>query len=360
MTDNATTQKPKKPLVPENRQKLVYSAATFIIGLALGGSVLYTTHSKPAFGKATDTASIQNALARITHGQVKLVGTFPAGRGYTGLEIQASGMEHPAVAWALPDNDGILFGDLFDLAGNNLNVKAAMDHGLMPKQPENASAQVMKDGKLPPPPPIVQGLSASMAASGFVGITEGAGPVHLDVFFDPNCIFCHRQWLEFKNDPNWEQKFTINWIPVGFLKPSSSGKAAAILAGGLNALSENEQGFDDNAEIGGIAPSTNQTALSEVQHNTSAWTALLTKYKNGQIATPSIVINNDYIIESELPHQDLSVIYRQLTEYAQKTPQDKAGVPPAPAVAPTSPAPQPELKTSPEPQSPSSPVVGPK
>lgn len=372
MNDNVSTPKPAKSLVPENRQKLVYSAATFVIGLVLGGLAISATH-KPAVpgGKPTDTVSIQRALDKITHGQVKLVSTFPAGRGYTGLEIQAPGMQHPAIAWALPDNDGLLLGDLFDLSGNNLNIKAATDRGLMPKNAAN-EAPVVENGKLPPPPPIINGLASTMASSGFVGLTEGSGPVRLDVFFDPNCIYCHRLWQSFQNDPNWRHEFTVNWIPVGFLKPDSAGKAAAILAGGINSLSENEQSFNDQTETGGIAASSDQAALSEVQHNTSQWMAMLDKYKSGQMGTPTVVINNDYIIESALNPQELSIIYRQLTEAAASTtkpatpPATTTAAPAAPAAATTVVAPQAQTPTSTtggvqpqEPTAPPSPVVGP-
>lgn len=75
------------------------------------------------------------------------------------------------------------------------------------------------------------------------------------VFMDPNCIFCHYAWEAFQ--PYEAAGLQVNWIPLGFLKPDSAGKAAALLDAkdGAALLRENEVKFVEATESGGIKPS---------------------------------------------------------------------------------------------------------
>src|SRR5580698_4973822 len=75
------------------------------------------------------------------------------------------------------------------------------------------------------------------------------------VFMDPNCIFCHYAWEAFQ--PYEAVGLQVQWIPMGFLKPDSSGKAAALLDArdGAALLRENEVKFSEANESGGIKPS---------------------------------------------------------------------------------------------------------
>lgn len=59
-------------------------------------------------------------------------------------------------------------------------------------------------------------------------INEGKSPHIIYIFFDPNCPYCHRLYL---NTRNWVKKneVELRWIPVGILTTTSAGKAAAIL-----------------------------------------------------------------------------------------------------------------------------------
>lgn len=87
-------------------------------------------------------------------------------------------------------------------------------------------------------------------------LSEGRkGAPQLYVFADPNCIFCHRLWEETRD---WvrDGKIRIHWVMVGFLKPSSQGRAAAMLAAkdGVKALTEDETHFDTKNEEGGLKP----------------------------------------------------------------------------------------------------------
>ncbi len=90
------------------------------------------------------------------------------------------------------------------------------------------------------------------------GVHEGSGPRVVDVFFDPNCPYCHMLFDALKP---WagKQGLEFVWIPVGILAPSSGPKAAAILQAKdrVAALERNEQDYDENPEAGsggGIVP----------------------------------------------------------------------------------------------------------
>lgn len=75
-------------------------------------------------------------------------------------------------------------------------------------------------------------------------IQEGSkGPIIYD-FYDPNCPYCHEiyTWLQ---NPIRNNQIRVRFITVGFLTPSSAGKAAAILSARnpLAALKQNENKF---------------------------------------------------------------------------------------------------------------------
>ena len=92
------------------------------------------------------------------------------------------------------------------------------------------------------------------------GIPVGAAstPPRFFVFFDPNCPFCARLWTSpLPSDLGGRMSnHPAVWVPVAYLKPSSYGRAVAILRGGdAVALSKNfEGGFDERSEEGALAP----------------------------------------------------------------------------------------------------------
>ncbi|PKY10674.1 hypothetical protein B1757_08840 [Acidithiobacillus marinus] len=83
--------------------------------------------------------------------------------------------------------------------------------------------------------------------------SQGSGPHIIYLLFDPNCPYCHLLIKELQPllKPD---ALTIRYVPVGFLEPSSMGKAAAILEAKnpLQALWENEKGFREKGHDGAI------------------------------------------------------------------------------------------------------------
>lgn len=82
-------------------------------------------------------------------------------------------------------------------------------------------------------------------------IRLGSGPRVVDVFFDPNCPYCHELYDDLQP---WvgRQGLQLRWIPVAVLAPSSEGKAAAMLqaADRRKALARNEDDYDENPRAG--------------------------------------------------------------------------------------------------------------
>jgi hypothetical protein len=81
------------------------------------------------------------------------------------------------------------------------------------------------------PAPNYLPASAAATFENAPAIVEGAAGKNVKstiyVFMDPNCIFCHYAWKAFQ--PYEAAGLQVHWIPMGFLKPDSAGKAAALL-----------------------------------------------------------------------------------------------------------------------------------
>ena len=103
-------------------------------------------------------------------------------------------------------------------------------------------------------------------------------------FFDPNCPFCHFSWKAFQ----YYEKvgLQVRWIPVAYLKDTSTGKAAAILQAKnrLAAFTENEQKYSLKNHDGGIkAAKPTTTSNKQLQANSEFMHQL------GITGTPAIV-----------------------------------------------------------------------
>jgi thiol:disulfide interchange protein DsbG len=105
------------------------------------------------------------------------------------------------------------------------------------------------------PKPDVSKLAATLAADPTL-VDEGspkAPPLY--VFADANCFYCNKLWNELRPFITGD-KVRVHWAMLGFLKPSSQGRAAAILAAPdkVAALFMDESKFDQPNEEGGIPP----------------------------------------------------------------------------------------------------------
>ena len=118
-------------------------------------------------------------------------------------------------------------------------------------------------------------------------ITEGAKDAKsvLYVFFDSNCLYCHLTWKALQ--PYEKAGLQVRWVPVAYQKPSSVGRAAAIMEAPdrAAALRENEVNYDRAHFDGGIKPMDKPQApiTTQLQANTQ----LMRKF--GVPATPVLV-----------------------------------------------------------------------
>lgn len=91
------------------------------------------------------------------------------------------------------------------------------------------------------------------------------------VMFDPNCPACARQWQVLKP---FLDTIRIHWVPVGYLRPDSTRKAAAILsaANPVEALTWNEDHYDFAHESGGllVPMAVPAIAIAAVKTNTAS------------------------------------------------------------------------------------------
>ncbi len=112
------------------------------------------------------------------------------------------------------------------------------------------------------PKPDYKKVAGSLAQDRYL-VRDGHKGPRIYVFEDPNCIFCHKLFVALAPFIRNGQ-LTVDWVPVGFLKPDSAGKAAAILEARnrLAELDQDENRFNSATEEGGIAPAKPTAAVA--------------------------------------------------------------------------------------------------
>lgn len=200
-----------------------------------------------------------------------------------------------------------------------------------------------------PPPPTsgpgsvvpTQKMDEVNEADGFIwsSSTQKADPSRPQIvmFLDPNCPYCNREYEAMA--PAVEAgAFDVRIIPVGYLKRSSTEKAAWIL-GSKNqqaALAKNEAKFNLAAEEGAGKLSANKTLIQHVFSNTKLLAAFSV---NGQtLSTPTILIpfKGEWVeAQGAVPLSTiLNLLGKQMVPITAK-PYSPARVPSAPVSQPT-------------------------
>lgn len=164
-------------------------------------------------------------------GHMNKVNDFEAANGMHGWVLESQGKS--TVFLTSADGKYFFVGGMFDESGKNLTQ-------------EYTDQYVLKTD--------YNKLAAQLETSAY--FAEGAkgsavkGTIY--AFVDPNCIFCHLAWKAFL--PYEKAGLQVRWVPVGFLKPDSAGKAAALLeaADPAAAMAKNELEFVRETESGGI------------------------------------------------------------------------------------------------------------
>ena len=111
-------------------------------------------------------------------------------------------------------------------------------------------------------------------------------PHRLYVIADPNCRACHYFYQSILPYIHSGQ-VVVRWILVAFVKPSSLGRAAAIVSADnpAKAFAENERRFNRVSEVGGVSPLT--TISDETKHMLTENLAFIHRY--GIHSTPILL-----------------------------------------------------------------------
>ncbi|MHB1666147.1 thiol:disulfide interchange protein DsbG [Thiomonas sp.] len=213
---------------------------------------------------AADVApsALPPVMAKVTQAGVTVVKEFKAIGGLNGwLMMHGS---QPAIAYTTPDGKALLFGALVNDQGQNMT--AAYMGRYVPK-------------------PKLNKLIPELEKSAYVTVGNPDSKHMIYAFVDPNCIFCHLTNIELT--PYIKAGLQVRLVMVGFLKPDSAAKAAAILEAKnpAKAWATNEKGFNETAEEGGITgiPHPSAKTVAALQANM----ALMQKF--GFNGTPGIV-----------------------------------------------------------------------
>ncbi|GAB3672321.1 thiol:disulfide interchange protein DsbG [Salinisphaera aquimarina] len=194
---------------------------------------------------------------------VTIVKQFDAPGGMTGYAARAG--SRPISLYLTPDGDHVIVGTLLDADGKNLS-KPQLEAAITLPDRENAW-------------PLLEKAS-------WIGDGDDDAPRKIYVFTDPNCPYCHkfyeaaRPWVE-------AGKVQLRHIPVGILKQTSPGKAAALLAADdpEKAMARHEH----NYRSGGITPM--EDIPSALQQKVAANNLLMSDL--GIQGTPGIFYKND-------------------------------------------------------------------
>ncbi|ALK34189.1 thiol:disulfide interchange protein DsbG [Burkholderia plantarii] len=197
---------------------------------------------------------------------MKVVREFDAEGGLTGFVLSNRPGNNVLAFSPKGNQDVLLIGTLLDRSGISLNEKYIEKYGT------KLDLDKFKD-------------ALERAPSVFEGADGGSAKSKIYVFLDPNCIFCHLLWKALQ--PYEKAGLQVQWIPIGFLKNDSAGKAAALLDSKekSQALYAMESNFSEKNESGGIEPEEviSPATQSELDENRKLFSAM------GFQGTPAVV-----------------------------------------------------------------------
>jgi thiol:disulfide interchange protein DsbG len=220
------------------QRSLVAPVLTFALGVLLSG-VYFSREFRPQVNQGQ--ALVNSFLARSPVGQQMMVTrSIKDSTGLIGYILARKSLPSQPVGIVYTDPTGTYIinpGTTYNQAGQTLQ-QIAFTRYIQSKVAENALQTITQTHY----------------------ITEGqdAAPHKLWIVVDPNCIFCHKTYEDLQPLIT-DGVVQVRWIVIGMLKPSSEGKAAAILSAPnpLSAFKQNEHTFIARTEEGGITPLEN-------------------------------------------------------------------------------------------------------
>jgi thiol:disulfide interchange protein DsbG len=228
---------------------------TAILAALIGASAAITpvlaASATPALVASTPGVAL---IQKLSNGQAHILKEFKTPIGLDGYAVQM-GPGRNIIMFTTQDGKYMLIGGLFDATGKNYSMAYAGKY-LPP----------------PPPPPSAKTNYAALNAAHTFLWGKTSAKKELWLIFDPDCIFCHKTWDSIR--PYVEKgEVKVHVIPVGFLKPDSAAKAAAIVgaADQAKALAEDETGFNDQTEEGGIKGDPSDAKAMKIVEENNAW-----------------------------------------------------------------------------------------
>ncbi len=256
--------------------------------LFAGAMLLAPMSAASAASPDVSTKFLQKALH--LSAPIKVLKTEPGPAGLTAVLISAGG--HKGIVWVVGDDSAVVLGDIRDAQGDNLTKQMAIRMDLMPK-------------------PIKPAAVAAAVTKLNTFVIGAKGP-EVTVFVDPNCIFCHEIYDQAQPLLNAGQ-LRLRIVMVGFLKPTSFAKSAAVLIASdhAQALATDEKNFDVKHEEGGITPA--KTIPAAIKQDVTANTHVLAQ--SGDEATPTLLYKNgagQWLVVQGMPDHGLKGVLAEM------------------------------------------------
>lgn len=224
------------------------------LGLALVICSAAANGGNPITSSGTDPSII--LIQHEFHDHVTIIKRFDGPLKLTGYVVELPQPQTPlkpplySVIYTDPTNSYVLAGvGIFDKNGKN-QTRLALE-------------------KYAPHSDYSAAYAATARATSFKEGQSGAPVIY--AFFDANCIFCNKLWVETRQLVQ-DGELQIRWVPVGIIKHDSEDKAAAILSASdpAAALTIDERTFDHVHEEGGFSVTHNRiptAAITAVRAN---------------------------------------------------------------------------------------------
>lgn len=186
---------------------LLAAAAATLVAVAYGRDVIAASS-----GASASTSANANSITELPSAQflaeqgLQIVGPMTATGGLKAWAAYRD--QQPIPIYRMPDGKHWVIGTVIDAQGKDVNAKALQ-------------TAVQK--------PMGQELWTDLESTHWIGDGKPDAPRIAYVFTDPNCPYCNQLWRDARPLVQSGQ-LQLRHILVGILRPSSEGKAAAILA----------------------------------------------------------------------------------------------------------------------------------
>jgi thiol:disulfide interchange protein DsbG len=217
--------------------------------LVLGGVPLAAHAAVPNATYAVPAAFAPGAaaIAKLSHGAATIIAAFQVAPGIDGFGVEvARGQD--GIVYTTADGRYVFMGTLFGPNGSDLSDSYAQHYlpAAARQQPQTTpAAQIWKQL-----PTLTQ-----------IQLGNPHAPKHVVMFLDPNCIYCHMTYEALAPYVK-DGSLRLSIVPVGVVKPTSTGRAEALLMAKdpAQALSQDETRFDVQDEEGGLPEAVNPPA----------------------------------------------------------------------------------------------------